>query len=170
MSSHTLRPLPESRDALLAAAADVAENSLFTIADAADEAAFNEAAAGVDPGRWLRAIIPFTGPTSGIVALTVPEALARRLCTAFSGATSPEDIATDDLVDFTGELASMMCGAWFTRACQHESFDLQPPRVVRGGLGGGHVPAEAPSHTFYLAIDETPVKLEIGHAEGAAHV
>ena len=168
MSSPILRPLPDSQRELLAAAADVAENSLFTIADAADEAAFKESAAAVDANCWLHASVRFAGPSVGFLALTLPEPLARRLCTAFSGAPSPEEIAAGDLVDFTGELANMMCGAWLTRASKQESFNLEPPRVVRGGPDrAGQVPAEA-SQTFYLAIDETPVKLEIG--QGAAHV
>jgi CheY-specific phosphatase CheX len=163
-SSLNLQPLADYQGALLAAVTEVAENSLFAFADASDEAAFDAtAAASETDGDWLCARMAFTGPISGQFALTLPAALARRLCAAFAGADSTDDIGDADLVDFTGELANMVCGTWLTRTCRQVAFDLTPPRVLRGGPGratagnAGHVE----SARVYLAIEDTPVRLEI---------
>ena len=161
-SSPSSRPLADCQGALLAAVTDVAENSLFTFADASDEAAFEAAATASDTNSgWLRARIQFTGPIGGQFTLTVPGALARRLCAAFAGADTSDDIGEDDLIDFTGELANMVCGAWLTRACQHEAFDLTPPRVRRGGPGRATGGKPGDADRVYLAIDDTPIRLEI---------
>jgi CheY-specific phosphatase CheX len=163
-SSPISRPLADYQGALLAAVAEVAENSLFAFADASDEAAFDAAAAASEGGSdWLRASIQFAGPIGGRFTLTVPGALARRLCAAFAGADSADEVSEADLVDFTGELANMVCGTWLTRACQHEAFNLTPPRVLRGGPdpAPAHAAGRADPATFYLAIDETPVRLAI---------
>lgn len=173
MSFPISRQLADHLGALLAAVTEVAENSLFTFADASDEATFDvaAAAAGIDDtdGDWLRASIRFTGPVAGQFALTVPVGLARRLGAAFAGADTANDMGEDDLIDFTGELVNMMCGTWLTRACQHEAFTLTPPRVLRGGpdraMGGE--PDDAESTSFYLAIDDTPIRLEIGWSTAA---
>ena len=164
MSSPISRPLADCQGALLAAVTEVAENSLFAFADASDQAAFDAAAAASNTdGDWLRARIHFTGPIDGQFSLTVPAALARRLCAAFAGAEISDDIGEGDLIDFTGELANMVCGTWLTRACQHEAFNLTPPRVLRGGPGrpSGGEPGDAQSANVYLAIDDTPIRLEI---------
>lgn len=169
-SSPISRQLADYQGALLAAVTEVAENSLFAFADASDKAAFDAAAAASDAdGDWLRARICFTGPIGGQFSLTVPEALARRLSAAFAGADSADDIGEGDLIDFTGELANMVCGTWLTRACQHEAFDLTPPRVLRGGPGRatGGEPGDAESASVYLAIDDTPIRLEIDRVTAA---
>jgi hypothetical protein len=163
-SSPISRQLADYKGALLSAVAEVAENSLFAFADASDEAAFDAAAAASNTdGDWLRACIHFTGPIGGQFALTVPAALARHLCAAFAGAETPDDIGEGDLIDFTGELANMMCGTWLTRACRHNAFNLTPPCVRRGGpdRATGGVTGEVDSASFYLAIDDTPIRLEI---------
>lgn len=160
MSSPISRQLADYKVAILAAVSEVAENSLYAFADASDQAAF-DAAAGANPdGDWLRAGIDFKGPTSGRFVLTVPAALARRLCAAFAGAETPDDIGEADLLDFTGELANMVCGTWLTRACRHDAFNLTPPRVQHVAFqrrDGRRDKAD----TFYLAIEDTPVSLEI---------
>jgi CheY-specific phosphatase CheX len=148
----------------------VAENSLFTFADACDEAAFDAAATALDTaGDWLRACIQFTGPSSGQFTLTVPEALARRLGAAFAGADSADDIGETDLIDFTGELVNMVCGTWLTQSCQYEAFDLAPPRVLRGGpaRAPGGAPGDAESIRVYLTVDDTPIRLEIDWGSAA---
>lgn len=166
MSSPISPELADYRGALLAAVTEVAENSLFAFADASDEAAFEEAVTASNTGGgsdWLRACIQFTGPIGGRFELTISGGLARRLSTSFAGAATPDDIGEGDLIDFTGELANMVCGTWLTRACQHESFSLTPPQVLRSRPDRAtHVePGDAEFTSFYLAIDDTPIRLEI---------
>jgi CheY-specific phosphatase CheX len=152
--------LADYQSALLSAVTDVAENSLFTFADASSEAAFNATAAASDDDGWLSARLSFAGPIGGEFTLILPGALARRLGASFSGAESSDEIGDRDLVDFTGELANMVCGSWLTRACQHAAFNLTPPRVVRGA------PGRPASTSVYLAMDDTPVRLDVDWAAG----
>jgi len=142
----------------------VAENSLFAFADASDQAAFDSTACTDDTaGGWLNARVCFAGPVDGQLTLILPGKLARSLCVAFAGADTADEVAERDLVDFTGELANMVCGTWLTRTCQHDAFTLMPPLVRFGGPGrharrntGDDDPARV-----YLAIDDTPILLEI---------
>src|ERR1035437_10378622 len=77
-SSQISPPLADCHGSLLAAAAEVAENSLFTFADASDEAAFDAAAASWNAdGGSLCARLRFAGPSSGQFTFTLPVALAR---------------------------------------------------------------------------------------------
>ncbi len=158
MSSPISRPLAESVEALLAAATEVAETCLFAYVEPSDAAAF-EVSVGDGTG-WLWASVRFTGPSHGALEITLPETLARRLCAAFAGAESPDEATDQDLVDFTGELANMVCGAWLTRANNREAFDLTPPRVVRNRPTLDRpVAANASTLICYYAIDEAPVRL-----------
>lgn len=161
MSSPISLELADHQAALLGAFGEVAENSLFAFADASSEAAFDEAAR-TTADAWLHAGIRFSGPVGGRLEMVAPATLIRRLCAAFAGAPSPDDIRECDLFDFAGELTNMVCGTWLTRTWQHESFSLTPPRVRRSpdhdgraGRGG------TPPGTFYLAIDDTPIRLEL---------
>lgn len=155
-SSQSSQPFADYQGGLLAAVTDVAENSLFTFADASDEAAFDAAAPGLGTG-WVQAQIHFAGSTSGEFILTVPVVLAQRLGAAFAGADTADEIGEGELVDFTGELANMICGAWLTKACPQEAFDLAPPTVVRGSAAC----AVAGAGRMYLMVEDTPVRLEI---------
>jgi putative nucleotidyltransferase with HDIG domain len=153
--------LAEYGDTLVAAATEVAENSLFAFTNACDEAAFEAVAAPSSGGDgWLRANIEFSGPMIGRFELSVSEPLARHLGAAFAGSESGDDLSDDDLVDFTGEFANMICGTWLTRACRRESFTLSPPRVERRAPKPAR-PADATTQQFYLAIDEAPIRLEV---------
>jgi chemotaxis phosphatase CheX-like protein len=167
MSSPISRPFADDQAVLLSAVTEVSENSLFAFADRSDARAFG-AAVAADPD-WLVARIRFSGPIGGRFALTIPRALALRLCAAFAGADTAEAIGDGDLLDFTGELANMICGTWLTRACQHEAFGLTPPSVLPAGpaaVAGGD-PLRPDSWTCYLAIDDTPIRLEIDAVAGA---
>ena len=140
---------------------EVAENSLFSFAGNSDVAAFETAApdTGCD---WLRACVRFSGPIGGQLSLTAPATLVRRLAASFAGADTADDIGDGDLADFAGELANMVCGAWLTRACGREPFALAPPRVFPGQrLGADAGPGGTNPGVFYLALDDTPIRLEI---------
>lgn len=162
MSFLRSRPLAESQEALLAAAADVAENSLFTFAELSDQATFDGAANDGGAAAWLQVSIRFSGPADGCFELAAPEALSRRLCSAFAGTEAPDDIDDNDLLDFAGELANMICGAWLTRASAKESFDLTSPRVGRDRPAANHRAAVDSTHySLYLTVDDAPVRLNI---------
>jgi hypothetical protein len=166
--SSPISPVLADDDALLAAAVDVAENSLFALADACDAATFADAAlASADGGdAWLSAAVDFNGPMSGRVEVTLPEPLARHLAAAFAGLDTPEDIGDGELVDFSGELANMVCGTWLTRACRHETFSLEPPQVRRGQPDPA---AAANAVSRYLSIDETPVRVALSSNTALSH-
>ena len=155
--------LADFQAALLSAVAEVAENSLFAFADASDQTAFESAADQSGTDDWLDARIRFTGPVDGQLTVALPGALARRLCAAFAGADSADEVGERDLIDFTGELANMVCGTWLTRTCQHDAFTLMPPIVQCGGperrVGGS--PGDTGPARVYVAIDDTPLLLEI---------
>jgi len=157
-----LPALADYRGALLTAVTDVAENSLFAFADASTVDTFDAAATApmAEGGsEWLRAEVDFKGPIAGRFELVAPAPLARHLCASFAGA-EPEEIGEGDLLDFTGELANMMCGTWLTRACRHDAFSLMPPRVDRGQPDLATSDDEL-SERFYLSIDDAPIRLAL---------
>jgi hypothetical protein len=163
MCSPILPAPADSRDALLAAVTEVAENSLFAFADASDETTFTAAATAplADSGsNWFRACVRFSGPIAGQFELTVPDPLARQLCASFVGTATADDICDDDVIDFAGELANMMCGTWLTRARRHEAFSLSAPLVHRGQTQGTNA-GDGASERFYLSIDDAPIRLEL---------
>jgi CheY-specific phosphatase CheX len=163
MCSPISPPIADYHEALLAAVTGVAENSLFAFVDASDQATFEAAtiAPGADGGNdWLSAGIDFKGPIAGRFELTLSEALARHLCASFAGAETADEIGESDLLDFTGELANMMCGAWLTRAARHDAFSLMPPQVMRGRPGLATAGSESPER-FYLSIDDAAIRLDL---------
>jgi CheY-specific phosphatase CheX len=151
--------------AVVAAATEVAENSLYAFVDTSDEAAFDASTAASDgAGGWFRADVGFRGVVDGRFILTVPRALAVRLGVAFAGVESPTDLAEGEVADFVGEVTNMFCGAWLTRAVRKQAFDLTPPRVQatpRSGLVGSAPPTDGRGRRLYLAIDDTPIAIEI---------
>jgi hypothetical protein len=155
--------LVDCHELLLAAVSDVAENSLFAFADASEQAAFDAAASaplGDGGSEWVHAFIDFKGSIAGRFTLTVPEPLARHLCAAFAGAESADEVGDGDLLDFAGELANMVCGAWLTRASRQEAFSLAAPRVGQGPPEN-HPPGAAASEHVYLSIDDVPIRVQI---------
>jgi len=146
MSSPVSPALADYREALPAAVAEVAENSLFSFADACDEATFCTAAStslAEDGGEWLRAGVDFTGTLAGHFDITLPETLARRLCASFAG-----------------ELANMVCGTWLTRSCREQAFTLTPPRVLRQRPHAAE-PCGTGCERMYLSLDDAPIRLQL---------
>jgi CheY-specific phosphatase CheX len=163
MSSPISPVLVDCQGLVLAAVSDVAENSLFAFADASEQEAFDAAAAApLDDGgsAWVNACIDFKGSITGRFTLTLPEPLARHLCAAFAGAESADEVGDGDFLDFVGELANMVCGAWLTRASRHEAFSLTAPRVNPGFPDNNQSEAAA-SEDVYLSIDDVPIRVQI---------
>jgi hypothetical protein len=163
MSSPVSPALADYREALPAAVAEVAENSLFSFADACDEATFCAAAStslAEDGGEWLRAGVDFIGTLTGHFDITLPETLARRLCASFAGADGGDDIPESGLLDFAGELANMVCGTWLTRSCREQAFTLTPPRVLRQRPHAAE-PCDTGCERMYLSLDDEPIRLQL---------
>jgi len=145
---------PGGEAAMRSAVDDVAERSFFVMADACDDARFDEMAAS--HANWLTAVVRFDeGSCVGEVSCTLPASLAASLFGAFSG-RDPDDPApgADELVDLVGELANMVCGSWLTRAANHQTFTLCAPKVT--SWSGGWACAPAAERGLTLSIDELP--------------
>jgi Chemotaxis phosphatase CheX len=163
MSSPTSAPRPDADTmaALGAAAVNVAEDSLFAFAEpcSADALAVS-LDARPDGETWLRAAVRFRGPFQGIAEVSLPRDLALELCASFGG-ESPDDVAPQDVRDFAGEFANMMCGLWLTRAHSHARFDLDAPRIDEFG----RPVAVAPADVFGLLVNDAPVIVTLRPAE-----
>lgn len=169
--SSPISPAPaDYREALPAAVAEVAENSLFSFADASDQAAFAAAAwtsLAEDGSDWLCAGVDFSGRIAGRLEITVPETLARRLCASFAGVERGDCISERDLLDFAGELANMVCGTWLTRSYRQNSFALTPPRVVRQRPHAAET-CDAAGECLYLSLDDAPIRLQLRWTGGSS--
>lgn len=162
--SSITQTLDDAQQGLHAALTDVAENSLFAMVDHSDAATWRAGTCGSD-GVALRAFVAFEGPFGGRLDLTVPEALARELGTAFVGHDAPDDMSPSDVEDFLGELANMTCGAWLTRSCPMAKFVLLPPHVWPFD---GQDPAEDDvACEFYVAINDQPVRVRLSRDDGS---
>lgn len=172
-STISLRPC-EQREAILAALATVAEESLFTFADASCREDHDAAlAAGPWAEGWLQARVGFDGPASGSFDVHVPASLARRLCCAFAG-TDSEDEATDaDVEDFLGEVANMVCGLWLTRTVPHAAFALSRPLVETTATAAGDRADSLEGETWYATLDDVPCRVGLSRSTalvtGEAH-
>src|SRR6185295_1400781 len=126
MSSKTLPGLvgPDTADAIFAALQAVAERSFFASAERCDQQAFDGLAAEVP--AWLVSSVGFTeGASAGVMACSLPSALAERLFHAFTG-RDPSDPAPapEEIHDLAGEFANMVCGAWLSQSASGRAFAL----------------------------------------------
>ena len=74
-------------------------------------------------------MVSFTGPTTGSIAFSMPDGLARGLFVAFLGLEPEAAIDDGALGDFLGEFANMSCGAWLTSLELPECFAIASPVV-----------------------------------------
>ncbi len=150
--------------AFCAAAAQVAEDSLFAFAEPCEPGPFADSVAAVADGEpWLAASVAFRGPFHGRAALTLPHAAAVELCAAFCGADAA-DLDESQIADFVGEFANMMCGLWLTRDHGHERFDLDGPRVRAGARPG----PDRATDGGRLLVNDQPVLLSLHDLEHEA--
>jgi Chemotaxis phosphatase CheX len=158
MSSRTLPgPIgPETGDAIFAALRTVAERSFFASAERCDEASFEALAAGVP--AWLVASVRFAeGESAGVMACSLPGALAERLFHAFTGRDPSEPPpAWEDVHDLVGEFANMVCGAWLSRSVSGRTFALGQPGVVRARAAAG-----AGALRLRLVVDDAPIAIAL---------
>lgn len=138
------------RDALAASFTEVAEQSFFAYAEAAEPAPEDVAACG----DWLQAYVRFTGPFEGDMRLTIPTSLGYELCGAFLGCGPEEALADSAVSDLVGELANMACGAWLTNTHSAKCFALTHPEVSR-------VTEPPASHLLWLSCNGQPVSVAL---------
>jgi hypothetical protein len=156
--------LPQPGDglaALAAAAAQVAEDSLFAYAEACDVArAAGLVQARPATERWLVAAVAFTGPFEASVRLSLPQALATDLAGAFCG-LPPESLDEPQIADFAGELTNMMCGLWLTQTHRAERFALASPQVAATTAGAVAAGVASEADTIAMMLKDTPLLLAI---------
>lgn len=154
MTSSSISPAADVRDALQAALTQVVERNCFAFAEPLDVDGFNALPIAGIP--WLCAEVAFRGAFHGVLRLALPAPLAQRLCSCFIGAFDEADPADAQVFDFTGELANMVVGAWLSRAHSQSVFDLSPPSVTRMPEDWRPL-AFAGKTPALLAVDDTPV-------------
>ena len=162
---------------LVAALAEVAENSLFAFSDATDRETFLDGVSSLDDATgahatWIRAAVTFGGDAAGVVELVLPTTLARELCTAFAGEEDPAAITDDAVYDFAGELTNMVCGLWLTRASRERLFDLRQPQVASCAPPTPHDVDGAPhrGRCGFAAVNDVPILVQARlHARAGAH-
>lgn len=151
----------EYEDDLQAALITIAENTLYAFVDPSDAESWEEATLGDSssgPHDWLRAVVDFSGRVAGQVEVTFSAALGRELCASFAGLET-QDMAPDDVDDFAGEFAYVVCGTWLKHTWAREAFVLTPPSVAH--LAGTTVRAAAPASAavVFLRVNDAPVRL-----------
>ena len=152
--SSAISPAADVREALQSALVQVAERNCFAFAEAVDDAAFGQLAGATT--SWVCAEVPYRGAFHGVLRVAMPTALARSLCSRFMGTfddTAPGDA---ELLDFTGEVANMVVGAWLSRAHTSSLFDLSPPvvAVMPEGWQPRPLAGDAPA---LVAVDDAAV-------------
>src|SRR5262245_24411091 len=154
---------PDTRAALHDAVADVAHRCFFAIAETCEPGRFADLVVGT--GRWFSAGVEFEeGDRAGTMRCLVPEEVASLMWDAFSGRV-PTDPAPSggDVSGVMSEFASMVCGAWLTRAAGSQTFSLRTQPIV---LSYACAPVARESWTT-LTLNDRPVAIAIRIAEAA---
>lgn len=161
------RPAPEELDSLTSAVTEVMECSFFALAERLDVEHYGQLEACAlesAPACWL-IDVRFVGPWSGLVELSVPDALARQLHESFAGLMPDEVVSDEEVGQMMGELGNMVTGAWLTRAYRQYKFDLSGPIAVKHDAP----PRAASTATVLFGVNDAPVCLWLdGVAEAAA--
>jgi CheY-specific phosphatase CheX len=105
---------------------NVAERSFFAFAEPADPM---QTPAIDGHQSTLTAAVSFSGPSSGSMRVTMPEALTRELAQMFAGDPDME-LTPADVIDMAGEFANMVTGAWLTAVDSKSTYNLSAPVVT----------------------------------------
>lgn len=132
MSLHSaISVAPADLNGLVGAFATVAERSFFAFAEPAMDASADAPMSEWTGATPYVATVSFKGPRSGVVALVVPEGLARELTSAFLGLDFESDLDETSVQDLVGEMANMATGSWLSGLEANECFELAHPDVSR---------------------------------------
>jgi hypothetical protein len=135
---------------------EVAEQSFFAFAEAADPSAIRER---WPEGAWVQTVVRYASEArAGAVELCLPVALAVELAAAFAGA-DPGDLSAPLIDDGTGELSNVVCGHWLTHAHPRERFTLQPPRVQPS-----EPPAVESGRWAFVLLNDVPLAFRASEA------
>jgi CheY-specific phosphatase CheX len=122
----------ELSDALQAALINVCENAYFVFVEPCDVPQFEALvrSSGEASTPWLRAMVHFTGDTTGHVEIALPERLGAWLVTSLLGMAPEEILPPHQLADGVAEFTNMVCGAWLSNLSDETLFTLQAPHVA----------------------------------------
>jgi CheY-specific phosphatase CheX len=137
----------ELSDALQAALIEVSENAYFVFVEPCEPGQFAALVRQVSPQQptppgagkklaqnsqfWLRSSVSFTGASSGLVEIVLPERLACWLVTSLLGMSPDEEMSETQIFDGVGEFTNMVCGAWLSNLSEQGLFTLKVPDVTR---------------------------------------
>lgn len=134
-------------DALQAALIEVSENAYFVFVEPCEPGQFAALVRQVSPQQpsapgggkklaqtsqlWLRSSVTFSGASSGLVEIVLPERLAHWLVTSLLGMAPEEELSETQMFDGVGEFTNMVCGAWLSNLSDKALFTLKVPDVTR---------------------------------------
>ena len=179
-SAKSQAPPADAAATLRLAFIDVCENSFFAFVEESSPehfaalvnqcaaACIAEAGAAPRQAEWLRASVGFTGAFAGAVEVALPERLAASLVGTMLGEEVDSTMPEHWLFDGVGEFANMVCGAWLTKLCNSQAFELRPPAVTR--MIVGWTPAADSSgdddRSQRLAVNDFPVRIRFRASAG----
>jgi len=81
----------------------------------------------IPAGARLGALVTFTGPRQGYLAIAMESETAKTLAMDFLGLASTDGLDAEKVDDTIGELANMVCGATLSRFDNEGLFSLAHP-------------------------------------------
>lgn len=133
---------------------DIMESLAFMFGEMVDKTEVEAPAANL-----VKAVMTFSGPNSGSIAIAVPETVCPEIAANVLGLDAEEDIDPADALDALKEVLNVICGHVLTRMAGTEPvFDLSIPEVTT-------ITAESwqelinDSAVVAFDVDETPMLL-----------
>jgi chemotaxis protein CheY-P-specific phosphatase CheC len=134
---------------------DVLERVTYAFGDPAAPAAFLGAS-----GRFVRAVMSFTGPLAGALEIAAPEALGDEMAASALG-VDPDPGAAASGRDILKELLNVTCGAFLTAlAGRAGTFDLTVPEIEDLDACGWRAALEAPG-ALVFAVEDRPILVHL---------
>ncbi|MGC3970708.1 MAG: chemotaxis protein CheX [Pirellulales bacterium] len=104
--------------------------------------------------------VRFSGPSTGVVGLAMPEQLATTLAADILSADG-DDLTAEQIEDACKELANVVCGQWLTAAFGSQPvFKLSVPEAARLNRDGWCEWIDAPT-AIGVQIDDQPLAAQI---------
>jgi chemotaxis protein CheY-P-specific phosphatase CheC len=116
---------------------------------------------------YIQTTMTYTGPVSGMLALTVPASLCPHIAANVLGVDPEDDRAVGGSLDALKEVLNVTCGHVLTAiAGETPVFDLSVPQTATLGAGGWTDLLERPD-TVALTVDDSVVLLEFAQGRQA---
>ena len=131
------------RKAAVSAVLNIFETMFFTFLEPLDEnLPLSEAVAEQEKesdllpvsenAGWLKSVIHFTGPYSGLLQLFIPYDFSEILTKNFMG--FEEEVTESQILDMAGELTNMICGNLFSSLDKASVYTLSSPSTQKMDL------------------------------------